>query len=83
MAKSEQPEELLSLNRLSRQLDIPYSRALQLYITGALRPDFIADRNFFFLPKRLPKLKVTVDDALGTTQYFDEVDGVMKRRLAK
>lgn len=42
------PEELFSLNKLSRKLDISYPRALQLLADQTLRPDFIMDRNYLF-----------------------------------
>lgn len=57
------PEELFSLSSLSRKLDIPYSRALQLMEGKTLAPDFTDNRNFFFRPSRLPEIKAAVEAA--------------------
>lgn len=60
-----QPEELFSLNKLSRKLDIPYSRALLLLENQTLQPDFIMDRNYLFRADRLADLKEVVSAALS------------------
>lgn len=60
-----EPEELFSLNKLSRKLDIPYSRAFQLLGNGMLKPDFIMDRNHLFRASRLADLKEVVATALS------------------
>jgi hypothetical protein len=60
-----QPEELFSLNKLSRKLDIPYSRALSLLGDHTLLPDFIMDRNYLFRASRLDDLKEVVATALS------------------
>jgi hypothetical protein len=59
------PEELFSLNKLSRKLDISYPRALQLLADQTLRPDFIMDRNYLFRATRLDDLKEIVATALS------------------
>jgi hypothetical protein len=60
-----QPEELFSLNKLSRKLDIPYSRALVLLGNQTLLPDFIMDRNYLFRASRLADFKEIVAAALS------------------
>lgn len=55
------PEELFSLNKLSRKLDISYPRALQLVAENKLTPDFMADRNYLFRPARLPEFRSLVE----------------------
>ena len=57
------PVELFSLNRLSRKLDIPYSRAFALMMDKTVSPDFIADRNYLFRASRLPEIKATIKAA--------------------
>lgn len=59
------PEELFSLNKLSRKLDISYPRALQLLADQTLRPDFIMERNYLFRAARLDALKEIVATALS------------------
>jgi hypothetical protein len=53
---TKKPEELLSLSTLSRRLDIPYVRAVELRANGVLIPDFVAKQQFLFRPSRLPEL---------------------------
>ena len=60
-----EPEELFSLNKLSRKLDIPYSRALQLLGNRTIQPDFVMDRNYLFRASRLTDLKEVVATALS------------------
>jgi hypothetical protein len=59
------PEELFSLNRLSRKLDISYPRALQLVGDKTLQPDFLMDRNYLFRADRLDEIKAAVAAALS------------------
>jgi hypothetical protein len=78
--KPPEPEKLISLNQLCRHLDISYAKALQFYRDGTIHADFTAERNFFFRPARLAELRKAVDAVLGTVQYFDKADNVMRRR---
>lgn len=54
------PEELLSLNRLSRKLDISYPKALQLLNEGELKPDFTSDHSYLYRASRLPEIEAGI-----------------------
>ena len=54
---AKKPEELISLQTLSRRLDIPYLRALELRTKGIFNPDFVAKQQFLFRPSRIGELK--------------------------
>ena len=50
MNATPKPKELLSLNALSRKLDISYPHALNLFERGILPPDFVAKKIFLYRP---------------------------------
>jgi len=56
MNATPKPKELLSLNELSRKLDISYPHALDLFERGVLSPDFVARKIFLYRPERVPQL---------------------------
>jgi hypothetical protein len=56
MNATPKPTELLSLNELSRKLDMSYPHALNLHERGLLPPDFVAKKIFLYRPSRLPEL---------------------------
>ena len=56
-ATAKKPGELISLQTLSRRLDIPYVRAVELRAKGIINPDFVAKQQFLFRPSRLGELK--------------------------
>ena len=60
MPATPEPEQLLSLNRLSRKLDISYARAVELHFRGILTPDFTADHIYLFRQARLPEIQAAV-----------------------
>lgn len=64
MPASSEPEHLLSLNRLSRKLDISYARAVELHFRGVLSPDFTADRIYLFRETRLAEIEAAVRQEL-------------------
>jgi hypothetical protein len=49
--------EMLSLNQLSRKLDVPYQSILALVRTGQLIPDSISGRYFLFAATRLYEIE--------------------------
>ena len=64
MGATSKPEQLLSLNRLSRKLDISYARAVELHFRGILNPDFTAEHIYLFRKTRLPEIEATVREEL-------------------
>ena len=80
MAKATIPPKLLSLAQLAMLLNVPYADAQDLLHTGVIEADYTSDRYYFFRPGRLEQLRAAVDGALGTTQYYDKLDRVMRRR---
>ncbi|MGC3992060.1 MAG: hypothetical protein QM796_20680 [Chthoniobacteraceae bacterium] len=64
MSATLQTEGLLSLNHLSRRLNITYSKALELQMRGVLVPDFTANHIHLFRPARLPEIMASVKEAL-------------------
>lgn len=63
MGTTSKPEELFSLNRLSRKLDITYAKAVELHYRGVLNPDFTADHIYLFRPSRLLEFQTAVQKA--------------------
>ncbi len=59
------PPELLTLNSLSRKLDITYARALNLTHRGELIADFTASGLHLFRKERLPEIKALVDQDMN------------------
>ena len=64
MPATSEPERLLSLNRLSRKLDITYARAVELHFRGILNPDFTAEHIYLFRQARLPEIEAAVRQEL-------------------
>jgi len=62
MRTTSQPEELLSLNRLSRKLDITYAKAVELQFRGILIPDFTADHIYLFRKSRVPEIQIHLQE---------------------
>jgi hypothetical protein len=60
MSTPSKPEELMSLQTLSRKLDLPYPTAIDLRAKGVLNPDFIARQQFLFRKSRVPELRKIV-----------------------
>ena len=62
---AKEPERLLSLNELSRELNITWPRALELARVGVLSPDFVASQSHLFRLSRIPELRRAVGDGTG------------------
>lgn len=65
MSAKSHPEELLTLNSLSRKLDITYTRALMLMHRGLLKSDFTASGLHLFRKSRLPEVQALLDQKNG------------------
>ena len=65
MSAKSHPEDLFTLNSLSRRLDITYARALNLLHRGTLESDFTASGLHLFRKDRLPEIKSMVDRDLN------------------
>lgn len=65
MAK--EPERLLSLNELSRELGISWPKALRLSADGILVPDYVGSQSQLFRQSRIPELKRVIANHDGNT----------------
>jgi hypothetical protein len=62
-SESDQIEQLLSLSALSRRLDLPYPRAIELHARGVIVPDYITSHALLFRPSRLSELRAAIRQA--------------------
>lgn len=62
-SESDQVAELLSLSALSRRLDLPYPRAIELHARGVIVPDYVTSTAILFRPSRLPELRAAIKQA--------------------
>lgn len=52
-----EPEMLLSLSQLCRQVDIPWTRAMKLVADGKLTPDYSTEKTHLFKLDRVPEVR--------------------------
>jgi hypothetical protein len=62
-SESDSIEKLLSLSALSRRLDLPYPRAIELHARGIIVPDYVAAHALLFRPSRLSELRAAIRQA--------------------
>jgi hypothetical protein len=64
MTAPKEPEMLISLSQLCRQVDIPWSRAMKLIAEKKLAPDYSTERVHLFKVDRIPEVRALLNSEL-------------------
>ncbi len=65
MADKEQPEELLSLTVLAKELGVSHPKLIALHACGIIKADAVSTQAILFKRSRLPELREQAKQSFG------------------